>query len=123
LDRQNNTEGTITTPTTSDDKANGIHEDIKARRPVFLENRWQDLARLQIALEIRDYATIRVIAHNCKGTGNGYGFPEISVLGAAIGNAARASDVEALHECLKSFERCLIAAGSSALLRARDTAR
>jgi signal transduction histidine kinase/DNA-binding NarL/FixJ family response regulator len=91
----------------------GISEAIKARRPEFLTNRWRDLEKMQSALAARDFAAIRTIAHNCKGTGTGYGFPEISTLGAQLSSAAKAFDTVQLQECLERFERYL--AGASKL--------
>ncbi len=85
----------------------GISDAIKARRPAFLTNRWRDLKKMQSALAARDFAAIRVIAHNCKGTGAGYGFPEISSLGGQLSSAAKASDADQLREFLRNFERCL----------------
>ena len=61
-----------------------ISEAIKARRPAFLTNRWRDLEKMQAVLAAGDFAALRTIAHNCKGTGTGYGFPEISSLGAQL---------------------------------------
>jgi hypothetical protein len=41
------------------------------------------LKRLRAALAAKDFTVIQKIAHNCKGIGRGYGFPEISEIGAA----------------------------------------
>jgi CheY-like chemotaxis protein len=84
-----------------------LSESIKARRPGFLTNRWRDLEKMQSALGAGDFAALRTIAHNCKGTGKGYGFPEISSLGAQLSSAAKALDTEQLQEVLKHFERFL----------------
>ncbi len=101
------TEITLRTSTAASD---GISESIKARRPAFLANRWRDLEKLKSSLAVLDFAAMRVIAHNCKGIGTGYGFPEISSLGLQISTAAKAFDTDKLHECLSSFESCLRAA-------------
>ena len=100
----------ITLRTSATTSGEGISASIKARRPVFLANRWRDLEKLKTSLAALDYAAMRVIAHNCKGIGTGYGFPEISGLGLQISTAAKAFDTEKLHECLSNFEACLRAA-------------
>jgi CheY-like chemotaxis protein len=97
----------------SDGQGQALSPAIRARRPVFLANRWRDLEKLQDALAVRDFAAIRTIAHNCKGIGAGYGFPEISSLGAELSTAAKAFDTDKLRESLGDFERCLVTASYS----------
>jgi signal transduction histidine kinase len=91
-------------------KLAGLSEAIKARRPAFLRNRRWDLEKMRSALAAHDFAAIRTIAHNCKGTGTGYGFPEISSLGAQLGIAAKALDIKQLEQFLGDFERYLATA-------------
>ncbi len=91
-------------------RVEGLSDAIKARRPAFLTNRLRDLEKMQSALAARDFATIRTIAHNCKGTGTGYGFPEISSLGGLLGGAAKALDTAQLQQFLGDFERYLATA-------------
>ena len=43
-------------------------------------------------VEGHDFQTARQLAHQLKGTGGAYGFPEISAAGAAIELAAKDSD-------------------------------
>jgi len=88
----------------------GLSQSIQARRPAFLANRWRDLDNLKSSLAALDFPAMRTIAHNCKGIGTGYGFPEISNLGLQISTAARAFDTDKLQECLRDFEACLRAA-------------
>ena len=87
-----------------------ISESIRARRPAFLANRWRDLDKLKSSLAALDFPAIRTIAHNCKGIGTGYGFPEISSLGLQISTAAKAFDTDKLQEHFSNFEGCLRAA-------------
>jgi len=102
--------GSEITLRTSAASGEGISASIKARRPAFLANRWRDLEILKSSLAALDFAAMRTIAHNCKGIGTGYGFPEISGLGLQISTAAKAFDTAKLHECLDNFEACLRAA-------------
>jgi CheY-like chemotaxis protein/HPt (histidine-containing phosphotransfer) domain-containing protein len=66
----------------------GIEEAI----PLFLESTREDLEALSDALRADDYARVRFIGHDLKGTGGGYGFDEISVIGKCIEEAALRSD-------------------------------
>jgi PAS domain S-box-containing protein len=86
-----------------------IDDPIAARRPEYCANRRLDLTKMQNAMAHGDFGTVKVIGHNCKGTGTGYGFPEISRLGFVIENAAIAGDGNALQESLQEFERCVLA--------------
>jgi len=108
-EQQRATEITLRTSAAPDD---GLSASIKARRPIFLANRRGDLEKLHAALAVMDFAAMRTIAHNCKGIGTGYGFPEISSLGLQISTAAKAFDTGRLHECLRDFEACLTAASN-----------
>jgi hypothetical protein len=84
---------------------NAVSATIVARRPAFLANRKVDLARMKDALSAFDFATIQHIGHNCKGIGTGYGFPEISSIGASIEVAAKAQDAAAAEAAIGEFER------------------
>jgi CheY-like chemotaxis protein len=69
-----------------------VDESLRDLAPGYLENRRRDLPRLAAALTGGDWETIRVIGHNVKGTGAGYGFDAISRIGAALEVAAKAHD-------------------------------
>ena len=84
-----------------------ISEMIAARRPAYLANRRLDASKLWTAFYKQDFPACQTIGHKCKGTGNGYGFPEITRLGAAIEQAARALDAIALKDAISCYEACL----------------
>jgi CheY-like chemotaxis protein/HPt (histidine-containing phosphotransfer) domain-containing protein len=69
-------------------------EGIEEAVPLFLESTREDLRALSQALEIPDYSKIRFIGHDLKGSGGGYGFDKISVIGRSIEEAAKRSDAE-----------------------------
>jgi hypothetical protein len=84
-----------------------VTDPIAARRPAFLANRRLDLVKMQTALALRDFEAMKRIGHNSKGIGAGYGFVEISRLGAAIENAASAEDAGGLEISLLQLESYL----------------
>jgi len=92
-----------------------IPDPIALRRPAFLAKRWLDLAKMRDALAAGDFATVQTIGHNCKGTGTGYGFPDITSVSAAIEAAAKILNAVELEQSLREFERCILAASPSAL--------
>ncbi len=77
-------------------------------RPAFLAKRRDEIPRVRQALLVGDFQTIQVIGHNCKGVGNGFGFPEIGLAGAALEHAARARDLAALEQAAFQFSAALL---------------
>ncbi len=57
----------------------------------FLDSCHKDLARLRAALAASDYDRARRLGHQMKGTGSPYGFPDVTLIGSAIEQAAAAS--------------------------------
>ena len=65
--------------------------------PGFLENRRRDVQTLETALQENNLAQIHIIGHRMKGDGGGYGFDAISMMGAAIEQAAAREDRDAIR--------------------------
>jgi HPt (histidine-containing phosphotransfer) domain-containing protein len=63
--------------------------------PRFLANCARDAEILASAVAQSDLDTARKIGHSLKGVGGGYGFDEITRLGATIEDAAKAGDTAA----------------------------
>ena len=57
--------------------------------PGYLEGRRRDVATIAVALERSDYDNVRVLGHNMKGSGAGYGFSRITEIGATLEQAAQ----------------------------------
>jgi HPt (histidine-containing phosphotransfer) domain-containing protein len=75
-----------------------IDPDLRELIPGFLENRARDAAKVKEALEMHDYETLKRLGHNMKGVGSGYGFDEITRLGAEIEQSAVSGDEAALRK-------------------------
>ncbi len=84
-----------------------VDAQIAALAPRFLANRAADVGKIRAALADGDFDTIRVVAHGMKGAGGGYGFPEISRLGAAMEEGARQRDAAAIGALVTSLEAYL----------------
>ena len=65
--------------------------------PGFLENRRRDVQTLETALQQNNLAQIHLIGHRMKGDGGGYGFDAISMMGAALEQAAAREDRDAIR--------------------------
>ena len=76
--------------------------------PGYLEGRRRDVATIAAALEGLDYDNVRVLGHNMKGSGAGYGFSRITQIGASLEQAAQRGAPEEIR------------AGSAQLLRYLD---
>ena len=62
--------------------------------PRFLGNCRRDVGLMETAIAERDLDMTRRIGHSLKGVGGGYGFAEITRLGAAIESAAKSGDAQ-----------------------------
>lgn len=60
---------------------------IKHLIPEYLNARRKDVPALEQALKKEDYHEIRSIAHGLKGTGGGFGFQQITVIGKEMESA------------------------------------
>ncbi|MCP5042775.1 MAG: Hpt domain-containing protein [bacterium] len=72
--------------------------------PGYLDNRRADLGKLSAALERKDFETLRVLGHNMKGTGRGYGFEQISTIGARLEDSAKRLDVTDARAQVRALE-------------------
>ena len=59
-----------------------------------MENRQRDKETIKKALIASDFAKIRVLGHSMRGSGGGYGFMPISIIGEALEKAAKAKTPE-----------------------------
>jgi len=93
----------------SDAEAIVIHadKDLEDLIPEFLDNRRSDVGSIHGALANGDYETIRVLGHSMKGSGGGYGFDDITTIGAALEQAAKRQDRDAINEGLEQLAHYL----------------
>ncbi|MZG52754.1 MAG: Hpt domain-containing protein [Nitrospinae bacterium] len=66
-----------------------VDPDLRELIPGYLKNRRKDIKAIDAALKDSDLKKICTLGHSMKGSGGGYGFMEISVIGAAIELAAK----------------------------------
>ena len=69
-----------------------IPEGMEEMARGYLTSREKEVSVFRGLMDQSDLDGIRKLAHNLKGTGTSYGFPDITRLGAAIERAAKASD-------------------------------
>lgn len=81
-----------------------INRDLEEIVPIFLANRNKDLPTLRAALAAKDFSTIQTLGHRMKGDGGGYGFDQISTIGAVMELAAKRHDHQAIEEQIAELE-------------------
>ncbi len=84
-----------------------IDPDIEDLIPGFLQNRRNDIKKIQEALTIGDYETIRILGHSMKGSGGGYGFDYISEIGLYLEQFAKKKIYKKIPDLLYKLENYL----------------
>lgn len=75
--------------------------------PGYLANRAADLSKLDAALAAADFAALRKIGHNLRGSAGAYGLPPLSEIGGRIEDAALKQDLAALAPAIAEMRRFL----------------
>jgi DNA-binding NarL/FixJ family response regulator len=73
----------------------GAQDDLSPLLPQFFANRRKDVVTIADALDKNDFDVIATLAHNMRGTGTSFGFPELSAVGDELEKAARAKSLDA----------------------------
>jgi|TARA_Y100001001_G_C7727117_1_gene209296 HPt (histidine-containing phosphotransfer) domain-containing protein len=77
-----------------------VDPDLRDLIPGYLKNRQKDITTIKKALKAADFAKIRVLGHSMKGSGGGYGFMQVSKIGATIEMAAKNKDPDSIKNHL-----------------------
>jgi PAS domain S-box-containing protein len=86
-----------------------VDPEIQELVPEYLATRRSELLHLKELLISGDFAAIRSIGHNLKGSGAPYGFPQLTLIGASLQDFAGSADAEALRGSLGKLEGFLLA--------------
>lgn len=81
-----------------------VDVDLEDLIPGFMENRAEDISKLDKYISCKDFESIRILGHSMKGFGAGYGFNEISVIGAKLEHAAKLQDIKQITTETKNFK-------------------
>jgi HPt (histidine-containing phosphotransfer) domain-containing protein len=82
-------------------KVNAVIADLV---PGYLEARHNELDEIWNRIAAADLDSLKVIGHRLRGSGEGYGFREITLLGAQIEDAAQAGDLHVVREATARLE-------------------
>ena len=75
--------------------------------PGYLAARRSDVGEMTEMLMAADFRRLGVVAHNLKGSGLSYGFPELTRLGRELEQSAASADTDSVCELLEQFDECL----------------
>ena len=75
--------------------------------PGYLSNRAGDLEKLRAALAAKDFAVLRKLGHNMRGSAGAYGLPPLSEIGARIEDAALKQDTGPVGAAIDDMQRFL----------------
>ncbi len=81
-----------------------VDEVIADLVPGYLEARRENVRTMRRQLADGDYRSIESLAHRMKGSGEGYGLPEITRFGRRLELTAQKADAEALAEVIDALE-------------------
>ena len=84
-----------------------VDKDLEAIVPNFLRNKRKDIETMLQALKDKEFHEIEVLGHRIKGAGGGYGFDEISRIGASIEEAASQENIPIIQNSLEELRAYL----------------
>ncbi|MEQ9619773.1 MAG: Hpt domain-containing protein [Deltaproteobacteria bacterium] len=84
-----------------------IDPDFEDLIPSFLESRRNEIGIIRECIVVSNLAEAQRLGHGMKGAGAGYGFPEISAIGAKIEEAAKSRDTAGMEEALDMLDEYL----------------
>lgn len=83
-----------------------VDKDLEDLIPGFMQRRRADVESLKASLSAGELDKIRITGHSMKGTGGGYGFDDLTQIGAELEKAAvsrNADEISALVQRLEQY--------------------
>ena len=80
-----------------------VSKDLQPLIPRYLDRRHKEIDTFRAQLAAADFEALRIGGHSLKGSGGGYGFPDLTRIGAAIEIAAKAGDAPAIQAALAEY--------------------
>ncbi len=84
-----------------------IDSDLGELLDRFFEASRQDVEAMWQAIAIEDFRELLRLGHTARGTGSGYGFKGMGIIGRGIEEAANAQDTTRAQEQVKALARYL----------------
>ena len=84
-----------------------VDADLEELVPEFIENRYEDIEKINECLVSNEIDEIQRLGHSMKGSGGGYGFHEITNLGGELEQAAKRGDKDEIDNINKKLAEYL----------------
>ena len=84
-----------------------VDSDLEDLVPGFIENRHEDIEKINEYLDNEEIDEIQRLGHSMKGSGGGYGFHEITRLGARLEQAATQGNKDEIVDINKKLAQYL----------------
>ncbi len=81
-----------------------VDADLEDLIPTYLSNLDKNIEKITSAVGDGDFEQCRVLGHNMKGSGGGYGFHDLSRYGKQIEDAAKASDAGEIQKTVGQIQ-------------------
>ena len=80
-----------------------VSKDLEPLIPRYLDRRHKEIEVFRTQLAAGNFEALRIGGHSLKGSGGGYGFPDLTRIGGAIETAAKAGDVAVIDTMLTEY--------------------
>lgn len=84
-----------------------VDSDLEELVPEFIENRYEDIEKINAWLDSNEIGEIQRLGHSMKGSGGGYGFHELTNLGGELEQAAMRGDKDEIDDLNKKLAQYL----------------
>ena len=80
-----------------------VNKDLEPLIPRYLDRRRKEIEIFRAQLAAADFEALRIGGHSLKGSGGGYGFPDLTRIGSAIETAAKSGDATTIQNALAEY--------------------
>lgn len=80
-----------------------VSKDLEPLIPRYLDRRHKEIELFRTQLAAANFEALRIGGHSLKGSGGGYGFPDLTRIGGTIETAAKAGDVAVIATALTEY--------------------
>jgi HPt (histidine-containing phosphotransfer) domain-containing protein len=84
-----------------------VDKDLEDLIPGFMQRRRADVESLKASLSAGKLDKIRITGHSMKGTGGGYGFEDLTQIGAELEKAADSGNADEISSLVRRLEQYL----------------